>query len=75
MMNATVEQIQSQLPEILLQLKNGGEVTILSEGKPVGRLLPPLMPKGVPIPGRGAGMVVKWSEDDDYLKDFEEYMP
>jgi antitoxin (DNA-binding transcriptional repressor) of toxin-antitoxin stability system len=75
MTDATVEQIQSHLPEILLQLKNGGEVTILSEGKPVGRLLQPLMPKGVPIPGRGAGMVIRMIDDDDHLKDFEEYMP
>lgn len=75
MTSATIEEVQSQLPLILQRLADEGEVTIVSEGKSVGRLLPPILPKGVPIYGRGRGTVIKWEEDDSHLEDFSEYMP
>ena len=74
MQTATIEDVQARLPELLEQLAPGDEVIITRDGKPVGRLVPEL-PKGVPIYGRGKGMLVVNSDDDDHLKDFEEYMP
>jgi len=75
MQTATEEEVQDHLPEFLDQIGAGQEVVIVRAGKPVGRLLPPHLPKGVPIAGRGKGKLVIHSEDDDHLKDFEEYMP
>lgn len=70
----TLEEAQSRLPELLDQLAIGGEVIILRDGKPVGRLLPPELPKGVPVYGRGKGKVLRMIDDDEHLKDFAEYL-
>lgn len=74
MSTATTEEVQTQLPQLLERLKTEEEVIITHEGRPVARLLPPVVPKGVPIPGRGKGKVLILSEDDEHLKDFAEYM-
>lgn len=74
MQTATVEEVQSRLPEMLRNLGAGNEVVIVSEGKPVGRLVAPIPSKGVPIPGRGKGKLVIHSDDDEHLQDFAEYM-
>jgi len=75
MQTATVAEVQAQLPELLRHVSAGEEVLIVSEGKPVGRLIPPPAPKGVPIAGRGKGKLVIHANDDEHLKDFAEYMP
>ena len=74
MQTATVAEVQARLPELLDQLASGGELVIVSNGTPVGRLVPPPLPNGVPIPGRGKGKLVIHSDDDEHLKDFAEYM-
>jgi antitoxin (DNA-binding transcriptional repressor) of toxin-antitoxin stability system len=73
MPTATVEEVQARLPELLDQLGPGDELTIVANGNPVGRLLP-APPKGVPVLGRGRGKLVRYTEDDEHLKDFEDYM-
>jgi prevent-host-death family protein len=75
MHTATVEEAQAHLPELLQQVSAGEEVVITSQGTPVGRLVPPVLPTGVPIPGRGKGKFTINAEDDEYLKDFADYMP
>jgi prevent-host-death family protein len=75
MQTATVEEAQARLPELLTELAEGREVLITRNGAPVGNLVPAPLPKGVPIPGRGKGKLIIYSDDDDHLKDFEEYMP
>jgi antitoxin (DNA-binding transcriptional repressor) of toxin-antitoxin stability system len=75
MHTATVEEVQSRLPELLNQMGSNGEVVIVSDGKPVGRLMPPPLTPGVPILGRGKGKLIHYIEDDEHLRDFEEYMP
>jgi prevent-host-death family protein len=72
---ATIDEVRAHLPELLQQVSAGGEIVIVSEGKPVGRLVAPPLPKGVPIPGRGKGKLVIHADDDEYLKDFAEYLP
>jgi antitoxin (DNA-binding transcriptional repressor) of toxin-antitoxin stability system len=73
---ATIEDVQARLPQILDALAPGDEVVITRNGKPVARLTRPTdLPKGVPILGRGKGMLIVHSEDDEHLKDFAEYMP
>ena len=73
MSTATMEEVQSHLPELLDALAAGDAVVITRDGKAVARITPEL-PVGVPIPGRGKGKLVIVSEDDDHLKDFAEYM-
>jgi len=73
MSTATVQEVQAHLPELLKKLGAGEEVVIVDQGKPVGRLIPEL-PKGKFILGRGKGKLIKYIEDDEHLKDFEEYM-
>ena len=73
MHTATMEEVQSHLPELLDKLTPGGEVFITRGGKPVARLVAEL-PVGVPIPGRCKGMLTIISDDDSHLEDFAEYM-
>jgi prevent-host-death family protein len=74
MQTATMEEAQARLPELLDQLAAGEEVVITRDGRPVGRLLPPELPKGRPVYGRGKGKMKLNTENQDHLKDFAEYM-
>jgi prevent-host-death family protein len=75
MPTATIEQVQARLPELLDQLEAGEELTIVSNGKPVARLLPVPFPKGVPVLGRGKGKLTIHADDDEHLTDFAGCMP
>jgi prevent-host-death family protein len=75
MHTATVEEVQARLPELLHQMGIDDEVVIVSNGKPVGRLVPASPPTGFPILGRGKGKLIRYIDDDEHLKDFEDYMP
>ena len=75
MQTATVEEVQAQLPELLKKVGAGAEVVIVRAGIPVGRLLPARGPTGAPVAGRGKGKLIINADDDEHLKDFEEYMP
>jgi antitoxin (DNA-binding transcriptional repressor) of toxin-antitoxin stability system len=71
----TVAEAQSRLPQIIDQLRPGEEVVITRDDRPVARLLPPALPKGVPVYGRGKGKMSLDADDDSHLADFAEYMP
>ena len=75
MQTATIEEVQAQLPELLKKIEPGDELLIVRAGKPVGRLLPPPLPAGTPVAGRGKGKLVIHAEDNEHLNDFAEYMP
>ncbi len=75
MQTATIEEVQAHLPELLDRVNVGEEVVIVRAGKPVGRLVPPTLPVGLPVAGRGKGKLVIHADDDEHLKDFAEYMP
>jgi antitoxin (DNA-binding transcriptional repressor) of toxin-antitoxin stability system len=75
MQTATVAEVQAHLPELIQQLGAGREIVIIADGKPVARLVPAPLPKGVPIRGRGKGKLIIHAEDDEHLKDFAEYLP
>lgn len=75
MSTLTIEEAWTRLPEILDELAPGDHVVITRDGKPVGRLLPPELPMGVPILGRGKGKVLFYDhEDKSHLDDFKEYL-
>ncbi len=70
----TIDEVQSQLPQIIDQLRPGDELVITRNDQPVARLLAPELPKGVSIYGRGKSMLIAYVDDDEHLKDFAEYM-
>ena len=73
MITATMEEVQTSLPEILAKLAPGESAVIYCDGKPVGTISADL-PKGVPIYGRGKGTVTYMAPDFDApLEDFKEY--
>jgi prevent-host-death family protein len=74
MSTVTVEEAQAKLPELIEKLTPDEDVIITRNNQPVARLVgqPPAKPQ--PVFGRGRGKVVVLSEDDEHLKDFEEYM-
>jgi len=71
---ATIEEVQSRLPELLAALSPGEKLIVTRDDQPVATLRSAL-PWGVPIFGRGKGTLVVISEDDEHLNDFAEYMP
>lgn len=74
-MTKTVELdvAQATLSELIAGLKPDEEVEIVHNQKPVARIV---LPKSAtPRFGSCKGMLTIVTEDDDHLKDFEEYMP
>lgn len=74
-MTVTITQAQSHLAELIAKANAGEQIVITQDEKPIAQLVaaPPEKPK--PQCGRGKGMLTIESEDDEHLKDFEEYMP
>ena len=75
MSTATIEEVQAQLPELIDQLVPGEELVITRNTRPVARIIRPIGETSQPVFGRGQGKVIAVSDDDDHLKDFEDYMP
>jgi prevent-host-death family protein len=74
----TIDEAQAKLKELIHQLAPGEEVIITENQQPVAKLVnPPSQPKvGLrPPPGLGKGFITVVSDDDEHLRDFEEYMP
>jgi antitoxin (DNA-binding transcriptional repressor) of toxin-antitoxin stability system len=77
-MSATisVEEAQARLKELIHQLAPGEEVILTENQQPVARLVSePAIPGQRPGPGLCKGMVTVVADDDEHLKDFEDYMP
>jgi len=64
---------QTTLNELVAGLKPDEEVEIVHNQKPVARIVLPR--SGTPRFGNCKGMLTIVSEDNEHLKDFEEYMP
>ena len=75
MSNVTIEEAQAKLPELIDHLSPGEEVVITRNSQPVAKLVSQPAQPPQPIFGRGKGKVLIVAEDDEHLKDFEEYMP
>lgn len=75
-MTVTLEQARAGLAELIHQLTPGEEVVITENEKPVARLVAEPQPTPPPRrePGLAKGMIVILEDDDEHLKDFEEYM-
>ena len=72
----TLQEAQSQLPELIDKLAPGEGVTITKDNRPVARLvLVPFTEAPRPVLGRCQGMLTILAEDDEHVNDFTEYVP
>ena len=72
----TLEEAQSRLGELVRTLTLGDEVVITQNQEPIAKLVGQRRSERKPrIPGNCKGMITLAVEDDEHLKDFEEYMP
>ena len=71
----TMKEAQAKLPELVANLGSGEELIITQDQKPVAKLVRehPVLRKPRKA-GSAKGKLVILQEDDDHLKDFEEYM-
>ena len=72
-MNAiSVEQAKAHLPELIDRLKPGEELEITKGNRTVAKIVSQRKPRQF---GLGKGKLVILKDDDEFLKDFEDYMP
>jgi antitoxin (DNA-binding transcriptional repressor) of toxin-antitoxin stability system len=75
-MTLTLAEAQAQLPEIIHRLNSGEEIVITEGDQVVAKIVGDRRPmRQRREPGLGKGMLTIVTEDDEHLKDFEEYMP
>jgi antitoxin (DNA-binding transcriptional repressor) of toxin-antitoxin stability system len=74
-MTVTLAQAQADLAGLIRRLSPGDELLITENDRTVARLtaVPPPSPKRRE-PGLLKGMITIVEDDDEHLKDFEEYM-
>ncbi len=71
----TMEEAQAKLPELVAHLETGEELIITLDQKPVARLMREQTSLRKPRKaGSAKGKLIILQEDDEHLKDFEEYM-
>jgi antitoxin (DNA-binding transcriptional repressor) of toxin-antitoxin stability system len=71
----TVEEAQTRLPELIGELAPGEEIIITQNQQPVARLVRERSLEHKPrVPGNCKGLITLLVEDEEHLKDFEEYM-
>jgi prevent-host-death family protein len=72
----TVEEAQAKLTELIDRLSPGEEIVLTQNQQPVAKLVGQLSSEWKPrVPGNCKGMITLAVEDDEHLKDFEDYMP
>lgn len=74
MSTITIEEAQEHLAQWIDKLAPGEEIVIMRDSVPVGKLVRVEAVKPKPIFGRGKGKLIIVAEDEEHLKDFEEYM-
>jgi antitoxin (DNA-binding transcriptional repressor) of toxin-antitoxin stability system len=71
----TVEEAQARLKESIGTLAPGEELVITENERPVAKIVGQGVPNRKPRrPGSAKGKLTILKEDDEHLKDFEEYM-
>jgi antitoxin (DNA-binding transcriptional repressor) of toxin-antitoxin stability system len=71
----TVEEAQAHLKELIGNLAPGEELVITEGQRPVAKIIGQGVPARKPRrPGSAKGKLIILEEDDEHLKDFEEYM-
>ncbi len=75
-MTVSLHQAQADLAGLIHRLSPGEQLVITENDRPVARLTaePPTSPPKRREPGLWKGKLTILSDDDEHLKDFEEYM-
>ena len=75
-MTVTLKEAQADLAGLIHRLPPGEQLVITEDDRPVARLTaePPPTPGLRPPPGLLKGAIIILEDDDEHLKDFEEYM-
>lgn len=73
--NLTLEDAQSNLPDIIEHLKPGTEIIITRNNQPVAALHLPQSATPQPRFANCQGALTILTEDDEHLQDFKDYMP
>lgn len=71
----SLEEAQSSLPALIERLLPGAEIIITQNQRPVARLNTPASALPQPQFGSCRGALTIISEDDEHLRDFQEYLP
>lgn len=66
---------QATLSELVAGLTPHDDIVIMKDQKPVAKLVATATVRPPRIPGLMKGKLTILAEDDQHLKDFEEYMP
>ena len=75
MSTVTLEDAQARLPELIERLQPGEALVITRDAKPVARLVAETPAQRPPRKaGSAKGLLTIVQDDDEHLKDFEEYM-
>jgi len=76
-MTTTVELhvAQATLSELVAGLTPDDDIVIMKDHKPVAKLVATSAVRPPRLPGLMKGKLIILAEDDEHLKDFEEYMP
>jgi antitoxin (DNA-binding transcriptional repressor) of toxin-antitoxin stability system len=75
MTTITIKEAQAKLPQLIDQLAPGEGSVITRDARPIAQLVGLPAEKPHPVPGRCKGMLTIVAEDDEHLRDWEEYMP
>jgi antitoxin (DNA-binding transcriptional repressor) of toxin-antitoxin stability system len=71
----TIEEAQASLKDLIHKLNPGQELIITENEKPIAKLISePQKSQQRHGPGLCKGMITIIADDEDHLKDFEEYM-
>ena len=71
----TIEEAQASLKDLIHKLNPGQELIITENEQPIAKLISePQKSRQRPGPGLCKGMITIIADDEDHLKDFEEYM-
>jgi antitoxin (DNA-binding transcriptional repressor) of toxin-antitoxin stability system len=71
----TIEEAQAKLPQLIAHLAEGEELLITQNQQPIARLQAHQKPNRKPrMAGNCKGMLTIVADDDEHLKDFEEFM-
>ncbi len=71
----TIEEAQASLKDLIHKLNPGQELIITENEQPIAKLISePQKSQQRPGPGLCKDMITIIADDEDHLKDFEEYM-
>ncbi len=73
--NVELDVAQATLSELVAGLTPNDDIVIMKDDKPVAKLVAVSPVRSARVLGLMKGKLTILAEDDDHLKDFEEYIP